>query len=86
MRFPSATRLVIASEDRHSGKRLLDVLGKRLRWFRYQVTRIWQKWLTHRSRLKRLNWDRMNELLTRYPLPPVTITHSWQSTLSEPAR
>ena len=30
MRLPSATRLVIALEDRHSGKRLLDVLGKRL--------------------------------------------------------
>ena len=30
VRLPSATRLVIALEDRHSGKRLLDVLGKRL--------------------------------------------------------
>ena len=54
--------------------------GKRLRWFRYQATPIWQKWLTPRSRLRRLNWDRMNELLTRYPLPPVTITRSLQST------
>ena len=35
-RFPSATRLVIAFEDRHSGKRLLDVLGKPL--CRYGLT------------------------------------------------
>ena len=30
VKLPSATRLVIAFEDRHSGKRMLDVLGKRL--------------------------------------------------------
>ena len=29
--------------------------------------------------LRRMNWDRMNELLKRYPLPPVTITRSWQT-------
>ena len=60
--------------------------GKRLRWFRYQVTRIWRTWLARRSRLRRMNWDRMNELLKRYPLPPVTITRSWQNSLSEPVR
>ena len=59
---------------------------KRLSWFRYQVTRVWRKWLTRRSRLRRLNWDRMNELLKRNPLPPVTITRSWQRFLSEPVR
>ena len=60
--------------------------GKRLEWFRYQVTRIWRKWLARRSRLRCLNWDRMNELLKRFTLPSVTITRSWQSTLSEPVR
>ena len=60
--------------------------GKRLRWFRYQVTRIWRMWLARRSRLRRLNWDRMNELLKRYPLPSVTFTRSWHNTLSEPDR
>ena len=59
---------------------------KRLSWFRYQVTRVWRKWLTRRSRLRRLNWDRMNELLKRNPLPPVTIPRSWQRFLSEPVR
>ena len=53
--------------------------GKRLEWFRYQVARTWRKWLARRSRLRRMNWDRMNELLKRYPLPPVTITRSWQA-------
>ena len=60
--------------------------GKRLGWFRYQVVRIWRKWLARRSRLRRLNWDRMADLLKKYPLPPATITRSWQSTLSEPVR
>ena len=60
--------------------------GKRLEWFRYQVTRIWRKWLARRSRLRRLNWDRTNELLKRYPLPSVSYTRSWPNTLSEPVR
>ena len=60
--------------------------GKRLEWFRYQVARIWRKWLSRRSRLRRLNWDRMNVLLKRYPLPYVTFTRSWQRSLSEPVR
>ena len=60
--------------------------GKRLEWFRYQVTRTWRMWLARRSRLRQLNWDRMNELLKRYPLPSVTFTRSWQNTLSEPVR
>ena len=60
--------------------------GKRLEWFRYQVIRIWRKWLARRSRLRCLNWDRMNKLLKRFILPSVTITRSWQSILSEPVR
>ncbi len=61
--------------------------GKRLEWFRYQVARIWRKWLSRRSRLRRLNWDRMNALLKRYPLPYVTFSRSWrQRVLNEPVR
>ena len=60
--------------------------SKRLGWFRYQVVRIWRKWLARRSRLRRLNWDRMANLLKKYPLPPATITRSWQKLLSEPVR
>ncbi len=60
--------------------------GKRLNWFRYQVARIWRKWLARRSRLRRMNWDRMNELLKRYPLPPVSYSRSWQRPLSEPVK
>ena len=58
--------------------------GKRLSWFRYQVVRIWRKWLARRSRHRRLNWDRMNELLEGYPLPSVTFMRPWQSFSSEP--
>ena len=52
--------------------------GKRLRWFRYQVARTWRKWLARRSRRRCLNWDRMNEVLKRYPLPSVKVVRSWQ--------
>ncbi len=57
--------------------------GKRLEWFRYQVIRIWRKWLTRRNRLRRLNWDRMNTLLKRYPLPSVRIVRRWPGPCSE---
>ena len=60
--------------------------GKRLEWFRFQVARIWRKWLARRSRLRRMNWDRMNELLKRYPLPSVSYPRAWRTFLSEPVR
>ena len=52
--------------------------SKRLRWFRYQVARTWRKWLARRSRRRCLNWDGMNEVLKRYPLPSVKVVRSWQ--------
>ena len=60
--------------------------GKRLEWFRYQVARTWRKWLARRSRRRCLNWDRMNEILKRHPLPTVKIMRSRQTFASEPVR
>ena len=60
--------------------------GRRLKWFRYQVARTWRKWLARRSRLRRMNWDRMNEFLMRYSLPSVSYARPRQSFLSEPDR
>jgi len=57
--------------------------GKRLEWFRYQVIRIWRKWLARRNRLRRMNWDRMNALLRQYPLPSVKIVRPWRGSCSE---
>jgi len=60
--------------------------GKRLEWFRYQVIRIWRKWLARRNRLRRMNWDRMNALLQQYPLPSVKIARPWRGPFSESAK
>ena len=60
----------------------------RLSSFRYQVTHIWRKWLSRRSHKARLNWDRMRELLRRYPLPRLRIRPATTAPLfplSEPA-
>jgi RNA-directed DNA polymerase len=35
----------------------------------HEVTRVWRKWLSTRSRDARLTWDRMHALLKRFPLP-----------------
>jgi RNA-directed DNA polymerase len=37
--------------------------------FRYEVMRLWQKWLSRRRRRGRLPWSRFNELLKAFPLP-----------------
>ncbi len=50
--------------------------SKRLSGFRRQVIRTWRKWLSRRHRAGRLNWARMNELLTRHPLPQAKVMRS----------
>jgi RNA-directed DNA polymerase len=55
---------------------------RRLRWYAYQVGRIWQKWLSRRDRGSRLLWSRFNAILKRHPLPAVRIVHQY-TTVSE---
>ena len=55
---------------------------RRLRWYAYQVARIWQKWLSRRDRGSRLNWSRFAALLKRHPLPAARIVHRY-TTASE---
>ncbi len=43
--------------------------------FRYEVERIWQRWMSRRSRSTRLRWDRFHRRLSRYPLPAPRIVH-----------
>jgi RNA-directed DNA polymerase len=50
---------------------------RRLRWYAYQVGRIWQKWLSQRDRGSRLLWSRFNAILKRHPLPAVRIVHQY---------
>jgi hypothetical protein len=40
-----------------------------LQRFRYEVHRVWRKWLLRRSRYKYWNWDRFNAFLKKVPLP-----------------
>jgi RNA-directed DNA polymerase len=44
-----------------------------LQRFARQVTRSWFKWLNRRSQRARLNWDRYEDLLRDFPLPPPRI-------------
>lgn len=43
--------------------------------FLYQAKRIWRKWLSRRSQRGYVSWERMNQLLERYPLPKVRVFH-----------
>ena len=47
-----------------------------LQSFRYQVVRLWRKWLGRRSQRAKLNWLTFNQFLARFPLPSVRIVHS----------
>ena len=69
--------------EQHAG------LVRRLRgWFNYygvngncrglarlsaHARRVWHKWLNRRSQRSRLHWERFNDLLTTFPLPPVRV-------------
>jgi group II intron reverse transcriptase/maturase len=50
--------------------------GSALQRLRYWVRRAWKRWLSTRSRHGRMNWEKMNKLLERYPLPPARVVHS----------
>jgi RNA-directed DNA polymerase len=47
-----------------------------LRALRWQVYRIWHKWLSRRSQRGGLNWERFWALLLRFPLPRARVVHS----------
>jgi hypothetical protein len=47
--------------------------------FRTGVVRAWRKWLDRRSQRGRMTWDRMNELLKRYPLPQARIARPYST-------
>lgn len=44
--------------------------------FRHEVGRVWRKWLDRRSQQSRMPWERFNQLLRHYPLPPARCVHS----------
>jgi group II intron reverse transcriptase/maturase len=49
-----------------------------------QVPRVWLKWLSRRSYKAPKNWDWMNALLARLPLPRPRIVHSWVTRAANP--
>jgi RNA-directed DNA polymerase len=51
--------------------------ARALTWFLCAVHRAWRKWLDRRNRKREMLWERFNRLLTRYPLPPPRIVHSY---------
>jgi RNA-directed DNA polymerase len=49
-----------------------QALGALRQW----VRRIWHKWLSRRSWKTGMTWQRMNQLLGAFPLPPARVVHS----------
>ena len=54
-----------------------------MRWFAWQVVRVWRKWLSRRDREGVFEWTRLNALLKRHPLPPARIVHRYDATASK---
>jgi RNA-directed DNA polymerase len=50
--------------------------GRMLGLLRFEVARVWRKWLGRRSRKAGLTWDEMNAILRRHPLPAARVVHS----------
>ena len=57
--------------------------SRRIRWYAWQVVRVWRKWLSRRDRQGVFLWSRLNELLKRHPLPPARIVHRYGAAVSE---
>jgi len=58
---------------------------RRLQEYRYQVARIWHKWLERRTRGRSITWTSFNAFLTRHSLPAARIVHrytTWNQTLA----
>jgi group II intron reverse transcriptase/maturase len=55
-----------------------------LQKLRFEVGRVWRKWLARRRRAGRLPWDHFNRLLERYPLPPARVVHSVYRSAANP--
>ena len=58
--------------------------GPALRRLRYEVARVWQKWLNRRSHRAAMPWERFQHLLDRYPLPPPVLYHSVYRRVAKP--
>jgi hypothetical protein len=52
---------------------------RRIGWYRYQLVRIWKKWLGRRGRQNPPNWLRFSAMLKHNPLPPARIVHLYAS-------
>ncbi len=70
--------LPIAEQHRTLGQKLRGhyayyggVIGniRCLQRFRYEVHRVWRKWLLRRSRYRSWTWERLNAFLKKVPLP-----------------
>jgi RNA-directed DNA polymerase len=46
-----------------------------LQRFRFEVKRVWRKWLDRRSNKARMSWERFKRLLERFPLPAPVLRH-----------
>jgi len=57
--------------------------SRRIRWFAWQVVRVWRKWLSRRDRQGVFLWSRLNELLKQHPLPPARIVHRYEAAVSK---
>ena len=49
---------------------------QRLRRVRWEVIRLWRKWLNRRSQGRHMRWERFTRLLEQHPFPRVTIAHT----------
>jgi group II intron reverse transcriptase/maturase len=58
--------------------------GRMITRFRYEVIRVWRKWLNRRSQRTPMTWERLERLLERYVLPKPRIAHRFPSRAANP--
>jgi len=68
----------------HYGYYGITTNGKALSRFSSSVNRLWRKWLSRRKAGNAMTWERFNQILARYPLPPAVVVHSVYTARGKP--
>jgi len=74
--IPDQHRILTAKLRGHDAYYGITGNSPALARLRFEVGRLWRKWLSRRSWKAGLNWKAMSAILSRHPLPPPKAVHS----------
>lgn len=84
MRLTDQHRVLVTKLRGHNNYYGITGNGKALVRFKFEVERVWRKWLSRRSQKGRITWERFMQILKVFPLPPPRVVHSVYARAARP--